>query len=80
MSDLRGAAVRARATASRVRAARTAGVRARLRDLEAEVQESRRLNRRVAELTDLVAELVVPLARRDDADVQAVLERYRSII
>ena len=80
MSDLRGAAVRARATALRVRAARAAGVRARLRDLEAEVQESRRLNRRVAELTDLVAELVVPLARRDDADVQAVLERYRSII
>ena len=65
---------------SRVRAARRAGIRARLRDLEAEVQESRRLNRRVAELTDLVAELVVPLARRDDADVQAVLERYRSII
>ena len=48
--------------------------------LEAEVQENRRLNRRVAELTDLVAELVVPLARRDDADVAAVLERYRSII
>jgi hypothetical protein len=55
-------------------------VHARLRVLEAEVQENRRLNRRVAELTDLVAELVVPLARRDDADVEAVLERYRSII
>ena len=31
------------------------------------MQENRRLNRRVAELTDLVAELVVPLARREDA-------------
>ena len=44
-------------------------MRARLRELEAEVQENRRLNRRVAELTDLVTELVVPLARRDDAGV-----------
>ncbi len=44
------------------------------------MQENRRLNRRVAELTDLVTELVVPLARRDDAGVDAVLERYRSMI
>jgi hypothetical protein len=64
----------------RLRTARGAGVHARLRELEAEAQENRRLNRRVAELTDLVAELVVPLARRDDADVEAVLARYRSII
>lgn len=77
MSDLTNAA---RRTASRVLGARGAGVRARLRDLEAEVQENRRLNRRVAELTDLVAELVVPLARRDETDVQVVLERYRSLI
>jgi hypothetical protein len=77
MPDLTNAA---RRTASRVRRARGAGLRARLRDLEAEVQENRRLNRRVAELTDLVTELVVPLARRDDADVEAVLERYRSLI
>ena len=70
----------ARRTADRVRAARGAGVRARLRDLEAEVQENRRLNRRVAELTDLVAELVVPLARRDDAEVEELLARYRSLI
>jgi hypothetical protein len=77
MPDLTNAA---RRTVGRVRAARGAGVRARLRDLEAEVQENRRLNRRVAELTDLVAELVVPLARHDDADVEAVLARYRSLI
>ena len=68
------------AAVRRVRSARRSGVHARLRELEAEVQENRRLNRRVAELTDLVAELVVPLARRDDADVEAVLARYRSII
>ena len=80
MSDLRTTIDRLRTTSARLRAARGAGVRARLSELEAEVQENRRLNRRVAELTDLVTELVVPLARRDDSEVDAVLERYRSMI
>ena len=44
------------------------------RVLEAELQENRQLNRRVAELTDLVADLLVPLARHDDADVDAIVE------
>jgi len=44
------------------------------------VQESRRLSRRVAELTDLVTELMVPLARREDAEVEEILARYRSVI
>jgi hypothetical protein len=44
------------------------------------VQENRRLQRRVAELTDLVTELVVPLAQRDEAALEAVLERYRALI
>jgi alpha-D-ribose 1-methylphosphonate 5-triphosphate diphosphatase PhnM len=57
---------------------RTRGVHARLQQLEAELQENRRLNRRLAELTDLVTELLVPLARHDDAATQEVLERYRS--
>jgi hypothetical protein len=55
-------------------------VRARLSTLEAEVQENRRLNRRVAELTDLVTELMVPLARREDDEVEQILARYRSVI
>ncbi|QWZ09302.1 hypothetical protein KRR39_05825 [Nocardioides panacis] len=80
MSDLRTTVDRVRTRGARLRGARGASVRARLRELEAEVQENRRLNRRVAELTDLVTELVVPLARRDDAAVDAVLERYRSMI
>lgn len=49
----------------------------RIRDLEAEVQENRRLNRRIAELTDVVAELLVPLADRDEAKVRELLESYR---
>ncbi len=80
MSDLRTNLVKARSAALRVQAARGAGVRARLDALEAEVQENRRLNRRIAELTDLVTELVVPLARREDAEVDEILARYRSII
>jgi t-SNARE complex subunit (syntaxin) len=55
-------------------------VRARLRELEAAAQENRQLNRRVAELTDLVAELLVPLARRDDEKVDVLLARYRDSI
>jgi hypothetical protein len=49
----------------------------RIRDLEAEVQENRRLNRRIAELTDVVAELLVPIADRDEAKVRELLESYR---
>ena len=80
MPDLRTHLVKARSVARRAQEARGAGVRARLDALEAEVQENRRLNRRIAELTDLVTELVVPLARREDAEVEEILARYRSVI
>ena len=80
MSDLRAHLVTARTIAQRVRAGRRAGVHTRLDALEAEVQENRRLNRRVAELTDLVTELVVPLARRADAEVVEIPVRCRSVI
>lgn len=53
------------------------GLRARVRALEEEVQENRQLNRRIAELTDLVIELLVPLEARDTAKVDEVIERYR---
>ena len=41
------------------------------------MQENRRLNRRIAELTDVVAELLVPIADRDEAKVQELLASYR---
>ena len=41
------------------------------------MQENRRLNRRVAELTDVVAELLVPLADRDEDKARELLARYR---
>ena len=49
----------------------------RLRDLEAAVHENRRLQRRVAELTDVVAELLLPVADRDEEKVRELLQRYR---
>ena len=44
--------------------------------LEEEVQECRQLNLRLAELTDVVAELLLPVAQRDEAKVAEVMERY----
>ena len=76
MAEVRSTLVRARSVAGRVR--ERYGVRSRLRELEAELHEARQLNRRVAELTDVVTDLLVPLTRRDDDAVEAVLARYRS--
>ena len=56
------------------------GTRARLAALEEELQESRRLNRRITELVDVVAELLVPIADRDEERVREVLEQYRASI
>ena len=51
-------------------------LRERVAVLEDEVQECRQLNLRLAELTDVVAELLLPAAQRDEAKVAEVLERY----
>ncbi len=48
----------------------------RIARLEAEVQECRQVNLRVAELTDVVAELLLPVAQRDEARISEVLLRY----
>ena len=53
-----------------------ADLRQRVTELEAEVQESRRLNRRVAELLDIVEELLVPLTLRDEEKVKAFLDAH----
>lgn len=52
-------------------------LRARVRRLEKEVQECRALNLRLAELTDLVTELLLPVAQRDEARVNELVERYQ---
>jgi hypothetical protein len=52
-------------------------LRARVSRLEKEVQECRALNLRLAELTDLVTELLLPVAQRDEARVNELVERYQ---
>ena len=49
----------------------------RVADLEADLTELRRHNLRLAELTDVVQELLVPLASRDEESVNAAVERFR---
>lgn len=56
------------------------GLRARVQALEEEVQEQRQLNRRIAELTDVVTELLLPLQDRDEERVAALLDEYRAKI
>jgi hypothetical protein len=45
--------------------------------LEAAVQENRALNVRLAELTDVVTELLLPVAARDEERLEELLEKYR---
>jgi len=55
---------------------RLAELERRVAELEDEVQECRQLNLRLAELTDLVQELLLPVAQRDEEKVAAMVERY----
>ncbi len=67
---------RMRNVAGRFRAPATYDLRQRVVALEAEVQECRQLNLRLAELTDVVTALLVPLARADEAELREVLAKY----
>jgi len=51
-------------------------LRERVAALEEEVRECRRHHHRTAELTDLVQALLVPLATRDEAELQRLLRDY----
>jgi hypothetical protein len=48
----------------------------RLRDLEAEVQECRQLNLRLAEVTDLLEQVLLPAGAQDPERLAAALEKY----
>jgi hypothetical protein len=52
----------------------------RLRDLEAEVQECRQLNTRLAEVTDLLEQVLLPAAAQDPERLAAALEKYSSTV
>lgn len=49
---------------------------ARLDEMEQEIQEGRQLNRRIAELTDLVGQVLLPSADRDEDALRARLMAY----
>lgn len=55
-----------------------ANLRREFKQLQAEVHDDRRLQRRVAEVTDIVGELLLPAADRDEDTLTARLEQYRS--
>jgi hypothetical protein len=46
-------------------------------ELEAEVAELRQQSLRIAELADVVQELLVPLASRDQERIDAAIAEYR---
>lgn len=49
----------------------------RVADLEADLAEVRRHNLRLAEIADVVQELLIPMASRDEAAVQEAIERFQ---
>lgn len=50
----------------------------RVLDLEDAVMENRQLNRRLAELTDILAELLVPATERDEEKLTELLAKFRA--
>lgn len=62
---------------NRLFASRSSGLERRVAELEDAVQECRALNVRLAELTDVVAELLLPVAARDEARIEELLKKYR---
>jgi hypothetical protein len=72
----------ARRVRDRVRAtgAFDRSLRGRVSQLEKELEADRQLHRKIAELSDVVTELLVPLQDRDEARVNEVLQHYRKTI
>ncbi len=52
----------------------------RVNALEAAVEENRRLNQRLADVVDVVTEVLVPAADRDDARMQEALARLNKTL
>lgn len=51
-------------------------LQSRITSLEAEVQECRQLNVRLAEVTDLLEQLLLPVAAQDQERIAAALAKY----
>lgn len=48
----------------------------RVADLESDMTELRRQNLRLAEISDVVQELLIPMASRDEEAIQEAIERF----
>jgi adenine-specific DNA methylase len=51
----------------------------RVTELEREIQESRRMQQRVAEIVDVVAEVLIPAADRDDERLKRALTDFARV-
>jgi hypothetical protein len=51
-------------------------LRRRVAAVEQELQEARQLNRRLAEIVDVVAEVLLPAEQRDEERLRAILAKY----
>jgi hypothetical protein len=49
-------------------------------ELEREIQESRQLNQRLSDVIDVITEVLVPLADRDDERLRAALARLEAAV
>lgn len=52
----------------------------RVAELEQEIQETRKLNQRLSDLIDVVTEILVPVADRDDGRMREALARLTSAV
>jgi len=55
-------------------------LRERVAQLETEIQESRQLSQRLAEVTDVLAEVLLPAEQRDEARLADLLAKYDKAI
>jgi predicted nucleic acid-binding Zn-ribbon protein len=53
-------------------------LRERVAQLELDIQEARQLNKRLAEVTDVVAEVLLPADQRDEGRMRDLLAQYEA--
>lgn len=70
----------AAAPAGAVKRDQLQSLRRRVDELEEAMQESRRLNQRLADVVEVVTEVLVPAADRDDDRMKAALERLNKTL
>ncbi len=58
---------------------RIAALESQVAELQRAVEESRRLNERLADVLDVVTELLVPAVDRDDERLRAALEKVQPL-